>query len=133
MTPPTAREQTLNGSGVSKSPTSWPVGEPPDAVSRLRRYLREQLNAELPQRVADQQDRTGSTATREARRELARGIIDDALRRHTENELAAGRELLSRDVEQRVGDRGRQRAVRYGGVAAVAGRPDGGDDQRQPL
>ncbi len=102
MTPPTAREQTLNGAGLSKSPTSWPIGEPPDAASRLRRYLREQLNAELPQRVADQQDRTGITATREARRELARGIIDDALRRHTENELAAGRELLPRDVEQRV-------------------------------
>ncbi|MFD0201424.1 CpaF family protein [Saccharothrix carnea] len=72
------------------------------ATTRLRQHLRERLNAELPQRVADQQDRTGTTATREARRELARGILDEALRVHTENELAAGRQLLPREVEQRV-------------------------------
>ncbi|MEU0470940.1 hypothetical protein ABZ215_43740, partial [Amycolatopsis sp. NPDC006131] len=73
----------------------------PDGANRLRQHLRQRVNAELPRRVAEQQDRTGTTATREARRELARGIIDDALRSHTENELAAGRELLPREVEQR--------------------------------
>lgn len=72
------------------------------ATTRLRQHLRERLNTELPQRVADQQDRTGTTATREARRELARGLLDEALRVHTENELAAGRQLLPQEVEQRV-------------------------------
>ncbi|XVS62066.1 CpaF family protein [Actinosynnema sp. CA-299493] len=71
-------------------------------ATRLRRYLRERLNAELPQRVADQQDRTGATAGRETRRELARGVLDEALRMHTENELAAGRQLLPREAELRV-------------------------------
>ncbi|PWW53103.1 CpaF family protein [Actinokineospora spheciospongiae] len=72
------------------------------ATTRLRRHLRERLTAELPARVADQQDRTGTTSTRETRRELARGLLDEALREHTENELAAGRHLLAREVEQRV-------------------------------
>ncbi|MCC8245035.1 CpaF family protein [Saccharothrix luteola] len=72
------------------------------AVTGLRRHLRERLNAELPRRVADRQDRTGTTTTREARRELARGILAEALRVHTENELAAGRRLLPREAEQRV-------------------------------
>lgn len=72
------------------------------ASTRLRQYLRDRLNAELPQRVADQQDRTGTTATREARRALARDILDEALRVHTENELAVGRQLLPRETEQRV-------------------------------
>ncbi|MEV8442146.1 ATPase, T2SS/T4P/T4SS family [Actinosynnema sp. NPDC051121] len=71
-------------------------------TTRLRQYLRERLNAELPQKVADQQDRTGTTATREGRRELARNVLDEALRLHTENELAAGRQLLPREAEQRV-------------------------------
>ncbi|QFZ18485.1 CpaF family protein [Saccharothrix syringae] len=77
-------------------------GDPTAATTRLRQYLRERLNAELPQRVADQQDRTGTTSSREARRELARGILDEALRAHTEHELAAGRPLLPSEVEQRV-------------------------------
>ncbi|MBY8852107.1 Flp pilus assembly complex ATPase component TadA, partial [Saccharothrix sp. MB29] len=74
------------------------------ATTRLRQYLREQVNADLPRRVTDQQDRTGTAATREARRELARGILDEALRRHTENELAAGRRLPPCEAEQRVLD-----------------------------
>ena len=72
------------------------------ATTRLRQYLRDRLNAELPQQVADQQDRTGTTPTREARRELVRNILDEALRVHTENELAVGRQLLPREAEQRV-------------------------------
>ncbi|WP_158851171.1 CpaF family protein [Saccharothrix deserti] len=101
-----AAGQAAPGHGAGAPPLGWDAED--DAVDlsaatiRLRQHLRERLNAELPQRVADQQDRTGTTATREARRELARGILDEALRVHTENELAAGRQLLSREAEQRV-------------------------------
>jgi pilus assembly protein CpaF len=72
------------------------------AVIRLRDYLRERLNTDLPQQVTDQQDRTGVPATREARRELARRVLEAALRSHTEAELATGRPLLTREAEQRV-------------------------------
>lgn len=72
------------------------------AVIRLRGHLRDRLNIDLPQRVADQQDRSRVATTREARRELARGILDEALRVHTENELAAGRQLLTREAEKQV-------------------------------
>ncbi|SES36119.1 Pilus assembly protein, ATPase of CpaF family [Actinokineospora terrae] len=94
------------GTDTGVPPLGWGTDEDTAdlsaATTRLRQHLRERLNAELPQRVADQQDRTGTTANREARRELARGILDEALRVHTENELAAGRQLLPREVEQRV-------------------------------
>ncbi|MGW5054807.1 CpaF family protein [Actinokineospora sp. NPDC004072] len=87
-------------------PLGWGTDEDTADLSsgttQLRQHLRDRLNTELPQRVADQQDRTGTTATREARRELVRGILDEALRVYTENELAAGRQLLPREVEQRV-------------------------------
>jgi Flp pilus assembly CpaF family ATPase len=72
------------------------------AADGLRRHLRERVNAGLPRRVAEQQDRTGTTATSEARRELACGLLDEAVREHTEHELAAGRRLLAREVEQQV-------------------------------
>jgi pilus assembly protein CpaF len=72
------------------------------AATRLRQHLREQVHAELGQRLADLQGRTGTAATRETRRELTRAILTDALRLHTENELAAGRPLLHPEAEQRV-------------------------------
>ncbi len=98
--------QAVPGPGAGAPSLGWDTDE--DAVdlsaatTRLRQHLRERVNAELAQRVADQQDRTGTTATDEARRELARGILDEALRVHTENELAAGRQLLARDAERRI-------------------------------
>ncbi|MBW4717372.1 CpaF family protein [Saccharothrix obliqua] len=72
------------------------------AATRLRRYLRERLTDDLPRQVADQRERGGVTVTHEARRELARNVLDEALRVHTENELAAGRQLLLHEAEQRV-------------------------------
>lgn len=80
----------------------WDVEDDAAVLPRLRRHLRERLNTELPQRVAEQQERTGTTPTREVRRELAGAILDDALRVHTETELAAGRQLLRREAEQEV-------------------------------
>jgi Flp pilus assembly CpaF family ATPase len=73
-----------------------------EAVGRLRQHLRDTLGTELPQRVDDQQRRTGTAVTKEARRELARQVLDDAVREHSENELMANRALVGRDVEQRV-------------------------------
>lgn len=102
----TRPDQAESGPGAGGPPMGWDTDDDamdlPAGATRLRYHLRQRLNAELPQRVADQQDRTGTTATREARRELARGILDEALRVHTENELAAGRQLLPREAEQRV-------------------------------
>ena len=72
------------------------------AVGLLRQHLRDTLGTELPQRVEDQQRRSGSTVTREARRELAQAILDDAVAVHTERELNADRPLVGRAVEQRV-------------------------------
>ncbi len=94
------------GTDAVVPPLSWGTDEDTVDLSasttRLRQHLRERLKAELPQQVADEQDRTGTTASREARRELSRSILDEALRAHTENELAAGRHLLSREAEHRV-------------------------------
>ncbi len=72
------------------------------AVGRLRQHLRDALGTELPQRVEDQQRRSGSAVTREARRELAQAILDDAIAVHTERELDADRNLVGPAVEQRV-------------------------------
>lgn len=77
-------------------------GQTAEAVGRLRQHLRDTLGTELPQRVDDQQRRTGSAVSKEARRELARQVLDDAVREHSENELMANRALVGRDVEQRV-------------------------------
>jgi Flp pilus assembly CpaF family ATPase len=72
------------------------------AVGRLHQHLRDTLGTELPQRVDAQQRRSGSAVTREARRELAQAILDDAVAVHTEHELNADRALVGRAVEQRV-------------------------------
>ncbi|ONI71148.1 type II secretion system protein E [Actinosynnema sp. ALI-1.44] len=77
-------------------------GQALEAVGRLRQHLRDTLGTELPQRVDAQQRRTGSAVTREARRELARAILDEAIAAHSENELMDNRALVGRDVEQRV-------------------------------
>ncbi|MGH8919504.1 MAG: CpaF family protein, partial [Actinomycetes bacterium] len=71
------------------------------ALDRLRQHLRGALATELPQQVQAQQRRTGTPVTREGRRELARGILEEAVRGHSENELMANRTLVGRDVEQR--------------------------------
>lgn len=73
-----------------------------EAVGRLRQHLRDTLGTELPQRVDAQQRRTGAAFTRDSRRELARAILDEAIRAHSEHELMANRSLVDRDIEQRV-------------------------------
>lgn len=73
-----------------------------EAVERLRRHLRDTLAAQLPQRVEAQQRRTGITVSGDDRRELARSILDEAIRAHSETELMADRGLLGREVELRV-------------------------------
>lgn len=84
---------------VRRDQLEQPDGE---AVGRLRQHLRDALGADLPQRVDAQQRRTGTPIAREGRRELARAILDEAVRAHSENELMANRALVDRDVEQRV-------------------------------
>jgi Flp pilus assembly protein, ATPase CpaF len=74
----------------------------PAAVESLRRVLRAAVEAELPSRSQEQQRRSGAPATLEARRVLARTILDDALRRHNETELSAGRPLVGRGCAQLV-------------------------------
>ena len=70
------------------------------ALGRLRQHLRGALTTALPEQVQAQQRRTGTPVTREARRELARAILEEAVRAHSENELMANRTLVGRDVEQ---------------------------------
>jgi Flp pilus assembly CpaF family ATPase len=81
------------------------LGLPPGgeaAQGRLRQHLRGALAAELPAAVQAQQDRTGTAVSPDGRRELARVILAEAVRAHSENELNANRALLGREVEQRV-------------------------------
>jgi pilus assembly protein CpaF len=73
-----------------------------EAVERLRRHLRDTLAVQLPHRVEAQQRRTGVTVSGDDRRELAREILDEAIRAHSETELMADRGLLGREVEMRV-------------------------------
>lgn len=88
--------------GASRSGDAEQAPDIRAAVGRLRQHLRGTLGTELPQRVEAQQRRTGEGVTQEGRRELAHGILDDAVRVHSENELMANRSLVGRDVEQRV-------------------------------
>jgi pilus assembly protein CpaF len=71
-------------------------------ADRLRQHLRSALAAELPRRVELKQRHSGKPVTRDKRRELALTIVDDATWEHTENELMANRELVTKEVEQRV-------------------------------
>jgi Flp pilus assembly CpaF family ATPase len=70
------------------------------ALARLRQHLRDALTNELPNAVDAQQRRTGTAATSEGRRELARSILDEAVRSHSETELMANRTLVTKDIEQ---------------------------------
>ncbi|MEV6603500.1 ATPase, T2SS/T4P/T4SS family [Kutzneria sp. NPDC051319] len=71
-------------------------------AGRLRQHLRDTLGTELPQRVEAQQRRTGAPVSREARRQLAQEILNDAVAVHTERELDADRPLVDGPVEQQV-------------------------------
>jgi Flp pilus assembly CpaF family ATPase len=94
---------TENRSGPVPQPSALGEGDgTAAAVGRLRQHLRDALAAELPPQVDAQQARTGAAVTREARRELARSILDNAVRVHSENELTANRALVPSEVEQRV-------------------------------
>jgi len=102
--------QPHHQSGLPTAGQAMPAGAHPaqntvpnsEALGRLRQHLRDTLGAELPLRVDAQQRRTGIAVTRDGRRELARTILDEAIRAHSENEMMHDRSLVDRDVEQRV-------------------------------
>ena len=67
------------------------------ALTRLRRRLREVLGTELPRHLD-----AGRAGTRAERDALARAILDEAVRAHSEQELMANRVLVAKDAEQHV-------------------------------
>src|SRR4051794_23301242 len=103
-TPPeiSGQQPVPNAPDVPTPQHAVPNGPAPianaEAVERLRRHLRDTLAAQLPQRVEAQQRRTGVTVSGDDRRELARSILDEAIRAHSETELMADRGLLGREV-----------------------------------
>jgi pilus assembly protein CpaF len=100
QSPPAPRDYPVSpASEVGKSPESLDMSA---AVGRLHRHLRDALGTELPQRIDALQRRSGAAVTREARRELAQAILDEAVAVHTERELNADHPLVGRAVEQRV-------------------------------
>ncbi|GAB3454498.1 CpaF family protein [Actinophytocola sediminis] len=75
---------------------------PTSASDRLRTHLRQELARQLPTEV-DAARHAGEPPVSSARREeLARRILNDAVRVHSERELRENRLLLAPDVEQRV-------------------------------
>ncbi|GAB3445387.1 CpaF family protein [Actinophytocola sediminis] len=75
---------------------------PTSASDRLRTHLRQELARQLPTEV-DAAQHVGEHPVSPARREeLARRILNDAVRVHSERELRENRLLLAPDVEQRV-------------------------------
>ncbi|GGU39753.1 CpaF family protein [Lentzea flava] len=77
--------------------------EPIDgAAERLRQRLRDVLAVELPRQLDGH--RGGVFASGEARRQLVRPIVNDALREHNEAELTANHVLVPPDIEQQVVD-----------------------------
>jgi Flp pilus assembly CpaF family ATPase len=100
--PHQASSPTIGRAAPSGADTTQTTAHTREAIGRLRQHLRDTLGAELPQRVDAQQRRAGVAVTRDGRRELARAILDEAVRAHSENELMANRSLVGRDVEQRV-------------------------------
>jgi len=70
-------------------------------VQRLREALRAALGEQLPTRTRTGLP-AGSEPDREHRRAVAREVLAEARREHTENELMAGRELLDANTEQAV-------------------------------
>lgn len=71
------------------------------AAERLRQRLRDALAVELPRQLDGGR---GVSTPGEARRQLARPIVNDALREHNEAELTANHVLVPPDVEQQVVD-----------------------------
>ncbi|WP_418153406.1 CpaF family protein [Actinoalloteichus caeruleus] len=71
-------------------------------MDRLRRHLRVELIDRLPERVETQQQRTGAVSSPQAQRVLAREILAEAIREHSESELLADRPLVPAQVETRV-------------------------------
>jgi pilus assembly protein CpaF len=105
-TVPAEPAQPSTPSSARPSPPTGPTGtaeghEEAAALARLRHRLRATLGTELPKRVEAQQRRTGAAVTREGRRELARAVLDEAVRAHSEDELMANRMLVAKDAEQR--------------------------------
>ncbi|CAM3755849.1 CpaF family protein [Kibdelosporangium persicum] len=98
----TAPVRQQDALGLLQSPSDREPVPATEAVGRLRQHLRDTLGTELPRRVDAQQRRTGMSVTSEARRELARAILDDAVLAHSENELMDNRSLVGRDIEQQV-------------------------------
>ena len=82
--------------------TGEAAGDTAAALARLRQRLRGALGTQLPTQVQAGQQRTGAVVDRQARQELARAILDEAVRCHSEVELMANRELVTQDAEQRV-------------------------------
>jgi pilus assembly protein CpaF len=101
-TGPAQHPAQIGSSQPQPAPNGTDPAQASEAVGRLRQHLRDTLGTELPLRVDAQQRRTGAPVAREARRELARVILDEAVRAHSENELMDNRSLVGRDVEQRV-------------------------------
>ncbi|ASO21598.1 CpaF family protein [Actinoalloteichus hoggarensis] len=83
------------------TPDDGPTGSH-GVVDRLRRRLRADLTAVLPERVAAQQQRSGVPSTPEGRRVLAQAILAESVQAHSEAELMANRALAPGDVEARV-------------------------------
>ena len=83
--------------------TSMPTASSDTAAAhRLRRHLRSAQADEIPEQVQAEQRRAGATVTWAARRDLARAVLDEAVRVHNEHELMANHALVGHDVEQRV-------------------------------
>lgn len=85
-------------------PMSWPAQAPPDhtAVERLRRRLRDELARTLPGRVDAAQRAHQQPVVPASQRVMAQEILEDAVRRHSEDELLANRALLGSQTEQQV-------------------------------
>ncbi|MBB5157466.1 CpaF family protein [Saccharopolyspora phatthalungensis] len=92
--------QHRSPSASALQPSSETSSEATAALARLRQHLRDALATELPNAADAQQRRTGTAVTREGRRELARAILDEAVRSHSETELMANRMLVTKDIEQ---------------------------------
>lgn len=89
--------------GFSPNHPSWPdATHKQAAVERLRSRLRDEVARKLPGRVEAAQRGSQQPVVPAAQRTLAQEILDQALRRHSEDELLANRQLLDHDAEQQV-------------------------------
>jgi Flp pilus assembly CpaF family ATPase len=76
------------------------VGTAP--ADQLRDRMRRELARELPRRVEHERHTTERPVLASRRRELARQIIDDVLRQHSEDQLLANQALLDQNTERLV-------------------------------